>query len=238
MSQNLPSISDLVSDKEVAIVNDQFKLLLNQEPHAAWVKRNKFANNAAYVPIDKVEYLLDKIFQEWKIEVLQTKIIFNAISITVRLHYKNPITSEWSFHDGVSAKELQTVSKSGPLKPDFSNVSKSAVEMALPIAKSTALKDACHHLGKLFGRDLNRKDSIMYETTYQETNETKEVSLITLIGQCNSLDELTALNEKHSIATKGDQVLKLFKAKWQHFNDLIVQSSAPVAPKKDPSKAF
>jgi hypothetical protein len=29
--------------------------------------------------------------------------------------------------------------------------------MALPMAKSYAIKDACDHFGKLFGRDLNRK---------------------------------------------------------------------------------
>ena len=34
--------------------------------------------------------------------------------------------------------------------------------MALPIAKTVALKDAADHLGKLFGSDLNRKDTLNY----------------------------------------------------------------------------
>ena len=34
--------------------------------------------------------------------------------------------------------------------------------MALPIAKTIAIKDACDHFGKMFGSDLNRKDTISY----------------------------------------------------------------------------
>jgi hypothetical protein len=32
--------------------------------------------------------------------------------------------------------------------------------MALPIAESYAIKDASEKIGKLFGRDLNRKDTM------------------------------------------------------------------------------
>jgi ABC-type transporter lipoprotein component MlaA len=35
--------------------------------------------------------------------------------------------------------------------------------MALPIAKTFAIKDATGHLGKIFGRDLNRKDTIPFQ---------------------------------------------------------------------------
>ena len=163
---NLPKLADLHYDVATAFKNDDLKLLLNQPPHASWVKKNKYANNAEYVPIDKIEFLLDRIFQEWQVEVKETKQLFNAIQVSVRVHYLHPVTGEWRFHDGVGAKELQTVKDSGPLKLDFSNVNKGAVEMAAPIAKSMAIKDACDHLGKLFGRDLNRKDTIDFAGSY------------------------------------------------------------------------
>ena len=35
--------------------------------------------------------------------------------------------------------------------------------MAFPIAKTIAIKDSTHHLGKIFGSDLNRKDIVNYE---------------------------------------------------------------------------
>ena len=64
------------------------------------------------------------------------------------------------FHDGGGAKELQTKKDSGSVKADLSNVGSNACAMAVPIAISTAIKDAADHLGKTFGRDLNRKDTI------------------------------------------------------------------------------
>lgn len=193
--KEVPKITDLVNIED-AFKNDQFKVLLNQNPPEKWVLQNKFANNSLYVPIDKIEYLLDVLFQNWKVEVLDYKPIFNSISVSVRLHYINPITGEWQFHDGVGAKELQTKAESGVLKPDFSNVGKSAIEMALPIAKTNAIKDAADHLGKIFGRDLNRKSAIEYASPYQNltpTNRSKadEVNnILTFINAAKSLEEL------------------------------------------------
>ena len=115
----LPKIQDLVSDANEAFKNDQFKLLVNQQPPASWIKVNKFANNSQYVPIDKIEYLLDKIIQHWKIEILETKQMFNSVMVTVRVHYKHPIDGNWYFHDGVACKELQTKKDSGSRVADI-----------------------------------------------------------------------------------------------------------------------
>ena len=88
--------------------------------------------------------------------------LLNAVEVTVRIHYLHPVTSEWMFHDGVGAEELQTQKDSGNLKLDMSNINRGAIKMALPIAKTTAVKDAADHLGKLFGSDLNRKDTVAF----------------------------------------------------------------------------
>jgi hypothetical protein len=48
--------------------------------------------------------------------------------------------------------------------------------MALPSAKSYAIKDAAEHFGAIFGRDLNRKDIIQFSGahTKEEVVETTE----------------------------------------------------------------
>ena len=168
--KDLIPLHQLVKDPEAAFKNDQLKSLLNRPVPPAWVKRNPFAQNAEYLPIDKVELMLDAIFQEWRVEVREVAQLFNAVRVSVRVHYKNPTTSEWQFHDGVGAKELQTRKDTGVLKPDFSNLNAGAIEIALPIAKTRAIKDACDHLGKLFGRDLNRKDTIEFSPKYLEVD--------------------------------------------------------------------
>lgn len=173
---NLPKIQDIVKDVDEAFKNDQFKLLVNQPPPKEWQMINKYANNSVYLPIDKVEYLLDKIIQEWKIEILECKQLFNSVMTTVRVHYKNPVSNQWFFHDGVGCSELQTKAGTGNLTPDFANINKGAVEMAAPISKTMAIKDACDHIGRIFGRDLNRKNIIEFEQSYSKPLEVPKVT--------------------------------------------------------------
>jgi hypothetical protein len=159
----VPTIAELVKGIDGIEKTEGLNALLSTPPPKSWVKEHPFITNYFYLPIDKVEYLLRKIFKVYEIEVRKTGMLMNAVEVTVRIHYLDPATGKMRYHDGVGAQELQTVAKSGPLKPDMSNVNKGAVTMALPIAKSLAIKDACDHFGKLFGCDLNRKDTLSFE---------------------------------------------------------------------------
>ncbi|MCZ2460378.1 MAG: hypothetical protein LC128_12235 [Chitinophagales bacterium] len=163
MSTQLPSLADLHKDPQEAFKNDQLKTLLNQPPSESWLKVHPLTKSK-YLPIDKVEYLLDVIFQKWRVEVLQVQVILNAIQVTVRLHYYDPVAGEWASHDGVGAKSVQV--DSGARPSDLSSIKDSAVMQAVPTAKSEAIKDAADHIGKLFGRDLNRKDTVEFAGKY------------------------------------------------------------------------
>lgn len=164
--KKLPTLAELHKSPEEAFKNDELKTILNQLPHDSFLKVHPTTKNK-YLPIDKTEMFLDMIFQRWRIEVLQVGTIFNSVHVTVRVHYLNPAINEWDFHDGVGAKDLQLDAGSKSLNMD--NIKAAAVMMALPTAKSQAIKDACDHLGKLFGRDLNRKDTIEFSGKYEHT---------------------------------------------------------------------
>jgi len=158
---NLPTLAELYSDNlETTARLEQFTVLLNQAPKAEWIKKHPFINNYFYLPADKVEYLLKAIFKEYKIEITGQGTAFNGVWVTVRIHYKNPITQEWLFHDGIGAAQLQTAKGTSPA--DLANVNNGALSMAFPIAKTVAIKDACDHFGTLFGSNLNRKDTVNY----------------------------------------------------------------------------
>jgi hypothetical protein len=182
----LPKLADLHKDPNLAFKSDELNYLLNQPPNNLWVKNHPTATvkndkgenvKAKYIPIDKVEFLLTFIFQEWRVEVLSSCVMLNSICVTIRLHYKNPVTGEWLFHDGVGAKDVQL--DAGSMASDLTKIKAAAVMMALPSAKSYAIKDAAEHLGPLFGRDLNRKNVIEFTGAYSEhvppaNNEQKE----------------------------------------------------------------
>lgn len=209
----IPKLQDIISseDTDIFAKSDELKSILNQPTPEAWIKENKYANNSKYLPIGFHEILLDRIFKRWRIEVLKTATMFNAVEVTVRVHYYNPITNEWDFQDGVGAKELQTLKDSGTLKPDFSNVGTNAVSMALPIAKSEAIKDATHHIGKIFGRDLNRKDVTDYQPTYAQYTDNK--TILQLIEMSESLQDLDAIKTDNPNLTLRIEVFKAWKDK-------------------------
>lgn len=157
---NLPTIQELYKDTELAVNNDALTVLLNQQPPAKWIKQHPFIKNYSYLPIDKVEYLLKKIFKKYRIEILREGQSFNGVYVVVRVWYLNPTTNDMDFHDGIGAAQLQT--KQGASPADLANINNGALSMAFPIAKTIAIKDACDHFGMLFGSDLNRKETISY----------------------------------------------------------------------------
>ena len=141
-----------------------FAALLDMSPHATWVEMHPSINGYAYIPISRVEALLRLFFgTSWRVRVISEGQLFNSVKVVVRLYYTCPITGQKHYSDGVGAKELQTQSKSGSLKLDMSNINRSAVEMALPIAKSTAIKDAADCIGRIFGADVMRKNTLVLE---------------------------------------------------------------------------
>lgn len=161
--QTKATITSLFKQLDLDVVPlEQLNVILSTPPPATWVKQHPFIKGYNYLPIDKVEYLLRRCFKKYQIEVIKTAQLFNAIEVTVRVHYLNPATNEMMYHDGVGAQELQTKQGTGNLNMDMSNVNKGSVMMALPIAKSIAIKDACDHFGDLFGANLNRKDIVQF----------------------------------------------------------------------------
>lgn len=161
VERKLPSLTDLVGEEVDVLKNDALNLLLNQEVPAAWLKKHPFIRDHSYITIQRIETLLTVIFQEWKIEVIETKQLFNAVTVTVRLHYRSPLDGTWKYHDGVGAVGVQT--DKGEAASNLNAIKPDAVMKALPAAKSYAIKDAAGHLGKLFGRDIDRKDVVEFQ---------------------------------------------------------------------------
>lgn len=169
----LPSISEIYNNDAMPVLKKDslFQVLVNQPPKPDWLKahptiktKNAAGENVPYVymPVERVEWLLTNIFLKWRVEVKEVKLIANSICVTVRLHYFDHAAKEWHWQDGVGASPLQTDAGSGPV--DFNHIKSAAVQMGAPAAESYAFKDAAEKIGKLFGKDMNRKDIISYDS--------------------------------------------------------------------------
>lgn len=205
IKRELPVLSELYKADDIATLfkTDQFNLLMNQAPEPKWIKQNPYAGNTNYIPIAIIETLLQRIFKEFRIEVMREGQLFNAVYVTIRLHYLSPVTGEWNFHDGVGSAQIQT--KSGASAADLGSINNNAVMMALPMAKSYAIKDACDHFGKLFGRDLNRKDTMGFGVDKNLDKETEHSALVILFElkqdfiPAKDFDDIKSVIEKKQI---------------------------------------
>lgn len=165
-AKKLPSINDLYEDKALISKQSELLTLLNTNPKKDWVKfhptiTTKDENNQyvplKYLAIQTVEYLLTSIFLKWRVEIKDTKLIANSVVVTVRLFVQDPISMEWDFQDGIGAAPIQTDKEAGAI--EFNKMKSGAIQMGAPAAESYAIKDAAEKFGKIFGKDLNRRDN-------------------------------------------------------------------------------
>ena len=222
----LPTLASLTSDVEMYAKEDKLNYLLNQPVPKSWIKKHPIIKKEVldskglkqrvpyeYLPIDKIEFLLRKIFKNYRIEILREGPMFNAVYCSVRVHYKSVTTGEWGYHDGVGAWSLQL--NKGAAASDMNAIKSGAVTMALPLAKTLAIKDACDMFGNLFGANLNREDVLPSSLdTELLSDDDKLAKIKQLLIQDTSLTDQEEIHVRRIIDEKEvvsyDKVLKLF----------------------------
>lgn len=211
-SNELVEFIGKLDDNQIVKFSDRakFKAALNVNPPKAWVKKHPFAKDANhlpidYLPIDKVESLLDSIFQDWQVEIKEVSQLAQSIIAIVRLHYKDPLSNEWRYHDGVGAVALRT--NKGATAADLSEIQSNAVSTGAPSAVSFAIKDAADHLGNLFGKNLNRKDTAGTMDLYGKEAENraekelnhKQFAVAQIISKTENIDIVKATAKAHEM---------------------------------------
>ena len=171
--------------------NDEFLAFINKTPPESWLKEHPLASNVLYLPIDKVELLLKRIFQNYKVEILREGQMLNSIYVTVRLHYKHPLEG-WTYQDGTGAVPIQT--DKGKSASELAHIKSDAISKGLPAAVSFAIKDAADRIGDIFGGNINRKDTLEFSPMYAE--DPKKVAKVkNAVDKINSAKNTEALRQ-------------------------------------------
>ena len=172
--RQLPKYEELVNgDIELKYGQNELNKLLNCPPPENWTKDHPIAEKEIvkngvktkvpiqYLPIERVEALLTVLFIRWHVEIRQVQVIANSVVVTVRLFYQDVLSDAELWQDGVGAAPIQTNKGAGAM--DWNATKSDAVMKAVPAAESYAVKDAAEKIGKIFGKDLNRADQILYD---------------------------------------------------------------------------
>ena len=173
----IPTMQELIEETPESLAQNALTIILNQEPPKEWLSNHPMIANYKYLAIERVEYLLTRIFGKWWVEVKTVQTVANSVVVTVRLFVTNPITGETQWNDGIGAAPIQTDKGAGAT--DWNSVKTDGVQKAAPSAESYAIKDAAEKFGKIFGKDVSRKNQINYNDllksdTNDDTTPTKE----------------------------------------------------------------
>jgi hypothetical protein len=164
----VPTLQDLITETEDTIKQNALMVILNQQPPATWLSEHPMLRGYKYIPIERVEWLLSRIFGKWWVEIKETAILANSVVVTVRLWVINPLTGEHQFQDGIGAAPVQTDKGAGA--SDWNAVKSDGVQKAAPSAESYAIKDAAEKFGKIFGKDVSRKMNLDYNSMLKQTS--------------------------------------------------------------------
>lgn len=149
----------------------KFQGRLNAEPTLESVESTP-DKKASTVVISHIEMTLDELFfGQWSTENFQWRAIANEVQGSLELVVIHPVTGMEIRRTGAASIVIMvdrvpdgvTGIERNQWALNPSNKKANALDMAFPKLKAECLKNAAQSLGKVFGRDLNRKNKDVYK---------------------------------------------------------------------------
>ena len=151
----------------------RFQTRLNQEPSFEGVESTP-DKKASTLVISHVEMTLDELFfGQWRTENFKWSTIANEVQASIELVVIHPVSGQEIRRVGTGSVVIMVDRVPDSLKDDAiarnrwalsaDNKKPNALDMAFPKLKTECLKNASLSLGKIFGRDLNRKNKDVYK---------------------------------------------------------------------------
>jgi len=198
----VPSLIELIEDKEMAFAQDDLNVILNTPVPANWIKEHpmvKISINGQsrplpYIPVKRVKYLLKRIFGKYQWEIKECKQVLNAMVVVGKLTITNPVTGEIESQDGVGAASIQM--DKGATQGDLSAIKSNAIQIGAPAAESYALKNAAEKFGDIFGGNIYDIDSTAYSPVFGSD-----------VRNPIPIEDLTALYEMKKEALSPDDII-------------------------------
>lgn len=154
-----------------------FQERLNKEPNPAEFEPTP-DGKARTLPISFVEMTLDEMYLgQWESSDATYSQIFNEVVAVVTLTVWHPITNRPLKRSGW-ASVIITQDKDATIAEFNMTKKKNALDLAFPKLGAEALKNAAKSLGKIFGRDINRKKQDVFKPPLRPIPDTAMSALL------------------------------------------------------------
>lgn len=148
-----------VEDMRINLQNFLVKLNNTPSPDSMDKTADGRANT---ILISHIEMLLDEyFFGLWETENFKWSVIANEVVGSLDLCFYHPTAGIRMKRTGAAAIQIMVDKGANPL--DVNAKKSNALDMGFPKLKAECLKNAANSLGKLFGRDINRKKQDNYK---------------------------------------------------------------------------
>jgi hypothetical protein len=154
-------------NEKLRIQLQEFTKQLNREPDPKEFDKTP-DNKASFLPVSFIEMTLDEIFLgQWEVSDIQYSQIFNEVVGTGILTVWHPITGRPLKRAGFGAVVI-TQDKDASIADFNMTKKKNALDLTFPKLKAEITKNAAQTLGKIFGRDINRKQKDVFKPALKE----------------------------------------------------------------------
>lgn len=169
-------MTEQFDDKEkYRLLMQDFARQLNREPDPREFE-NTPDGQARYLPISFIEMTLDELFLgQWGTENFKWSAITNEVQASLELVLTHPVTGKEIRRtgagsvvitvDALSKEEKNIMSKQerNLYALNSENKKPNALDLGFPKLKQECIKNAAQSLGKVFGRDINRKNKDVFK---------------------------------------------------------------------------
>lgn len=193
------------SDKTRILIQD-FTRKLNAEPDPREFEKTP-DGRAQYLPVSFVEMTLDEIFfGQWELTDIQTQQIFNEVVGNGILTVTHPVTGKTIRRAGFGAVVI-TQDKDASIADFNITKKKNALDLTYPKLKAEILKNAASSLGKVFGRDINRKQRDVFKPTLKPLSDQGMMDAIKRI-EAGKLETIALAEENFLLTDAQKEILR------------------------------
>ncbi len=156
------------SKKEIAALKSNVKNFIEELNQLPTQEMGNVRDNNPYIVISHIEMCLDELFLgHWNTINFEYQQVANEIIGSIQLEILHPVTGVWLKRVGAGAVQIQQ-DKRASISSILDTKKKNALEKGFPKLKAMCLKNAANSIGKIFGRDLGRKQVSEYDRTKKD----------------------------------------------------------------------
>ncbi len=169
--------------EKLRLLMQDFTRKLNADPDPREFEKTP-DKKASYLPISFIEMTLDELFLgQWGTDNFKWSAITNEVQGSLELVLMHPVTHREIRRTGAASIVITVDSLSDEQKDKMSkqdrnlfalnpeNKKPNALDMGFPKLKAECIKNAAASLGRVFGRDINRKHRDVFKPSLKPLSE-------------------------------------------------------------------